>query len=140
MLPKLTSQLVNKQYLLAVYNKTIWVPHQDEAKIRNCPRPPTMNVLVNKLLQLASRHNLNTGINVNKKNWPDRDWTLLAIATINPLDEIFSRDYVPPALPLNNVVADLLVPHNQMLQGMEHVFVGKKRDRKGIPTTLLTKD
>ena len=77
---------------------------------------------------------------MNKKNWPDREWTLLAIATMNPLDEIFSRDYVPPALPLNNVVADLLVPHNQMLQGMEHVFVGKKRNRKGIPTTLLTKD
>jgi len=112
MLPKLTSQLVNKQYLLAVYNKTVWVPHQDEAKIRNCPRPPTMNVLVNKLLQQAGRYNLNTGINPNKKNWPDREWALLAIATLNPLDEIFSRNYLPPATPLNNVVADLLVPHH----------------------------
>jgi hypothetical protein len=27
-----------------------------------------------------------------------------------------------------------------MLQGMEHVFVGKKRNRKGIPTTLLSRD
>ena len=71
-----------------------------------------MNVLVNKLLQQAGRYNLNTGINPNKKNWPDREGALLAIATLNPLDEIFSRNYLPPATPLNNVVADLLVPHN----------------------------
>jgi hypothetical protein len=47
---------------------------------------------------------VNTGIQTAKKNWPNQEWALIAIATLNPLDEIFARNYIPPATAINNVV------------------------------------
>jgi hypothetical protein len=32
---------VNKAYLQNVLRKKFWVPHQVDARIRNCPKPPT---------------------------------------------------------------------------------------------------
>ena len=40
-LPKLSCQLVNKAYLQGVMRKKFWVPHQNDTRIRNCPKPPT---------------------------------------------------------------------------------------------------
>ena len=39
-LPKLSCQLVNKAYLQGVMRKKFWVPHQNDVRIRNCPKPP----------------------------------------------------------------------------------------------------
>ena len=39
-MPKLTCQLVNKAYLQGVLRKKFWVPHQNDVRIRNCPKPP----------------------------------------------------------------------------------------------------
>ena len=61
-LPKFTCQLVNKAYLQGVLRKKYWVPHQVDARIRNCPKPPTAQALVEKLLHLTDKRQLETGI------------------------------------------------------------------------------
>ena len=50
-MPKFTCQLVNKAYLQNVLRKKFWVPNQVDVRFRNCPKPPTSQVLVEKLLQ-----------------------------------------------------------------------------------------
>ena len=95
-LPKITSALCNTEYLRKVYSREIWAPHQSNVKWRNCIHPPTLIILVDKLLTLTAHRGFETGIDKYRKNFPDQLWILLAIATLNPLDEIFVRTQVAP--------------------------------------------
>ena len=54
-------------------------------------------MLVQKLLQYLKNLNIESGISLEKQNFPDKQWLILAIATLsNGRDEIFNKDYVPP--------------------------------------------
>ena len=140
-LPKQSSVLVNTEYLRKVYQKMIWVPHQLNLKWRNCPRPPTMVVLVDKLLALAEIRGFETGIVKSRKNFPDQQWILLSIATLNPLDEIFERTYLPPSAKALNVAPEVLVePQEGVFEGMENIFAGQKRSKRGMASAILSRD
>jgi hypothetical protein len=140
-LPKITSVIINKDYLRRVFQKSVWVPHQEVVKIRNCPHPPTMNLLVEKLLVLAARSNLDTGIIMQKRNFPNVEWALIAIATLNPNEDIFARDYVPPAINKKGpLVGEVVIPDDPMFEGMESIFAGRKRGKKGMTSALLSRD
>ena len=69
---------------------------QQQVVFRVCVKPPTKLVLVQKLVAYLKQHNLESGINMLKQNFPDKAWLVIAIATLtNGADEIFHRDYLP---------------------------------------------
>jgi len=58
--------------------------------------PPKKLVLVNKLETYLKNFNLKSGIEVEKGNFPDKEWLILAISTLSQgKDEIFEPNYVP---------------------------------------------
>ncbi len=55
--------------------------------------------LLNKLKTICIASNLNISwINVEKNQTPDKKWLVDVIATLNPNDEIFKKDYVAPPI------------------------------------------
>jgi hypothetical protein len=54
-----------------------------------------------------------SGINIDKEKFPDRQWLVLAVATLSKgVDEIFARDYVPPAEHLRKDVPQQVLVRN----------------------------
>jgi len=69
--------------------------------------PPTKNVLIQKLENYLKPLNIKSGI--EKEKHPDKEWLILAIATLsNGKDEIFDPDYMPNrdmfGMPRNQIV------------------------------------
>jgi hypothetical protein len=58
-----------------------------------CPNAPSKTVLEGMLGALAARRNKNLGM--DKEHKPDRNWIILAIATLDPQHEIFGKSYKP---------------------------------------------
>lgn len=100
-----------------------------------------MFVLVDKLNSVAQRLGLNTGIDPKRKNYPDQMWILIALSTLEPNDEVFHRTYVPPVVKRSGVpVVEAVMPEDGFFDGLEHVFAGKKRSKKGTLAQLMSKD
>jgi hypothetical protein len=69
---------------------------QQQVVFRLCVKPPSKLILVQKLVAYLKQHNIESGIDMAKQNFPDKAWLVLAIATItNGADEIFHKDYLP---------------------------------------------
>jgi len=50
---------------------------------RVCTRPPSVLVLVTKLHNYLAPHNLVTGISMEKENYPDKPWLIIAISSVS---------------------------------------------------------
>lgn len=110
-LPKKTSALATNEYLRGVLQGTIWTPHHDAVRFKNCPQPPVMLVVIDKLIAAATLQGHELGIVPKKKNHPDQAWALTVLASLSPDDEIFCRTYVPPAIKRSNArVNDVAMP------------------------------
>ena len=94
-LPKLKSSMVSEHYLVNVMDKTYWCPRAEDIRVRMCPRQPHKDVLIEKFRKLMRDNDLKHGMQAEKL--PDKDWLIAVIATLNPEDEIFKKDYLPPA-------------------------------------------
>ena len=58
--------------------------------------PPSKLVLINKVEQYIKNFDMKSGIDLEKGNFPDKEWLILAIATLSGgKDEIFNPNYVP---------------------------------------------
>jgi len=131
---------VNKAYLQNVLRKKFWVPHQNDVRIRNCPKPPPALVLVEKLLRQTDRMNVETGIVVAKRNLPNVEWMLLVLATLTPNDEIFGKSYMPPQKVRKDSIAEAALPDDPVFAGLDDVFAGRKRGKKAAVNLFQTRD
>ena len=72
-----------------------------------------MNVLVEKLHKYLQPHNLRTGIDITKENFPDKPWLIIAVASVSSgKDEIFGRDYIPSREELLKNPPNRVMVHN----------------------------
>lgn len=94
-LPSESANAVNEVMLLGVTQGLYWCPKYDEIRIKPCPKPPTKDVLLNKVLEAASLLSYNVSW-IDEKHHPDKKWLVDVLATLKPGDEIFKKDYVPP--------------------------------------------
>lgn len=95
-LPDFSSKYVTEKQLLAVQQNKIFSLTQAQVVFRICVKPPSKMILVQKLMSYLQQHNVESGINLAKQNFPDKNWLVIAIATItNGADEIFHKDYLP---------------------------------------------
>ena len=95
-LPEESSKYITEKQLLLIQANHIFTMDQSQVVFRVCVKPPRKLVLVQKLLSYLKELNLQSGIDLAKKNFPDKQWLILAIATVSQgKDEIFHRDYLP---------------------------------------------
>ncbi len=76
--------------------KTLF-PHYMDVKMLQCPRQPMVDILLKKFNMINSSCNLLNNCGVNELRVPDKRWLLDFVSTFKPDDEIFSKDYRPPA-------------------------------------------
>lgn len=97
-LPKLSSKFVNQKMLMLVREGSVFVPKQAQVVFRMCCTPPQKQALIDKYVQYCGANGLEHGINAKAQNFPDKDYLVLAIATLSAgNDEIFGRNYYPLA-------------------------------------------
>ena len=73
-----------------------WCPLFKQINMRPCPRPPNKDILLDKFWGLVDAMKFPM-IGVDReKHKPDKRWLLDIIATFNPSDRIFDKDYQPP--------------------------------------------
>ena len=111
---------------------------------RICTRPPSVNVLVEKLHKYLLPHKLNTGINIEKENFPDKQWLIIAVATSSAgKDEIFNKDYIPSSEQMRKNTMEKVYVHNK--DGLLDIPAGiaaqyQKKGCRNIKMVTLTKE
>lgn len=101
-LPEESSKYITEKQLLRIQQKQIFAMEQSQVVFRVCVKPPKKLVLVHKLLNYLKPLNIESGIDLDKKNFPDKQWLVLAIATVSQgRDEIFGKDYLPAKNPVD---------------------------------------
>ncbi len=95
--PSETSTAINEIMLLNVLQGQYWCPKFDEVRMRPCPKPPQKQVLIDKLMDIADDKDLNITW-IDEKHLPDKKWLVDVLATLDPEDEIFKKNYQPPPI------------------------------------------
>ena len=86
--------------------ETFWLPKCQEIRILNCVDPPNRATLA----EMVSQHMRNSPLTGNEpfdssfrrtaleivKKPPNKEWLLYMLATMNPENEIFKKDYIKP--------------------------------------------
>jgi len=79
-----------------MYSGTIYQLKQADVVYREVAKPPTKLMMVQKYLKYLAQVGIPSGIDMAKKNFPDKTWLILAVATLSQgEDEIFDPEYVP---------------------------------------------
>lgn len=95
-LPKIKTTMITEDYMRNVISGKAFCPKYAEIKMLPCPRPPCKQVLLEKFHRICQRQNLvHTG--VDDKHVPDKRWLLDFVSTFKPDDDIFKKNYIPPA-------------------------------------------
>jgi hypothetical protein len=82
-LPDINSKWCTKVMLIAVRNKTVFAFQQSQIVYRVCTRPPSVRCLAKKFQWYADQQGLNTGINMQTENFPDKEYLVLGIAAFS---------------------------------------------------------
>ena len=91
---KQKSAAVNEVMLYNVLQGHYWCPKYADIKLKACVKPPLKEVLVHKL---AKPRKLNVSW-LDELHLPDSAWLVAVLATLDPNDEIFRKDYVAPPI------------------------------------------
>ena len=61
-----------------------------------CARPPCKIALIQKMETYLASKKMTSGIDMSKRNFPDKKWLVQAVATLSHgADEIFDTNYMP---------------------------------------------
>ena len=81
---------------MQIYNGQIFSMKTSDMTFRQCATPPTKIIMIQKLERYLQPLKLKSGIDLGKGNFPDKNWLVLAVATLsNGDDEIFEPDFYP---------------------------------------------
>jgi len=94
-LPKRSSSAINENMIINVLTGQYWCPKYHDIRMLPCVKAPVKEVLNDKLQKLCKEKDLKIGW-IDVKTMPDKDWMVAVIATLNPNDEIFKKNYVAP--------------------------------------------
>ena len=87
-------------------------------------------MLIEKLQKIAKANNLNMAI--TEKNIPDRKWLVLVLGHLNPKDEIFQKDYVPPPLRKRKDQPKVIQYPNGFFKHLSTTLTTKKKSRSRL--------
>jgi hypothetical protein len=96
-LPKKTSSAITEVMLVNVLKGTYWCPKTDSIRMMNCVRAPVVETLLKILIKLCIEKQLNISW-IDATHVPDKKWMVDIVATLDPGNEIFKKDYVAPPI------------------------------------------
>ena len=116
-LPQKKSSAVNEVMLYNILQGNYWCPKAEEIRIKNCVKAPLKKFLIDKLTALCLEKSLNVAW-IDAQHTPDKNWLVTVLATLNPGDEIFKKDYVAP--PTRKRLRDIetIVLPNELFEDM----------------------
>jgi hypothetical protein len=116
-LPQKKSSAVNEVMLYNILQGNYWCPKSEQIRIKNCVKAPLKEVLIDKLTALCLEKSLNVAW-IDAQHTPDKNWLVTVLATLNPGDEIFKKDYVAP--PTRKRLRDIetIVLPNELFEDM----------------------
>jgi len=113
-LPSLKSKFLTQKIMIQMREGHIFCLDQNQVIFKECCTPPRKEVLVKKYINYAAASGLPTGIDLDKKKFPDKEYLIFAIATMSMgKDEIFKKNYVPPATERPRLGMDGITLNNQ---------------------------
>ena len=96
-MPKLSSSAVNETMLFNVLQEKYWCPRTEDIRMKPIVKAPLKEVILLKLMQVCTVRKLNVAW-IDDKHLPDKVWLVNVIATLDPANEMFKKDYVAPSI------------------------------------------
>ena len=115
--PKQSSPVVNEVMLFNILQGHYWCPKTEDLRIKNCVSAPNKDILWAKLQAICVARRLNVAW-MDETRLPDKKWMIDVLATLDPSDEIFRKDYVAP--PNRKRLRDIetIVLPNELFEGL----------------------
>jgi hypothetical protein len=116
-LPKEKSSAVNELMLINVLKGTYWCPKDKDIRVKNCVTAPLKETLIQALMLICEKNKHNIAW-IDETHMPDKKWLVDVIATLDPENEIFKKDYVAP--PIRKRLRDIetITLPNELFEGM----------------------
>ena len=92
-LPAPKSSACTLRYLEKVKNGSYWCPKTDQIRLKACPRPPKLQILIQLLNEVADEDGIEFGFNAS--HTPEAKWIIEVLGTLRPDCYIFDKGYVP---------------------------------------------
>jgi hypothetical protein len=83
--------------LFNVLQGKYWCPKTEDIRMKSIVKAPLKEVILSKLMQVCIDRNLNIAW-IDDAHSPNKEWLVHVIATLDPTNEIFRKDYVPPPI------------------------------------------
>jgi hypothetical protein len=96
-LPKYKSTMILEDYMRDIFGGRPFCSHYKDVKLLPCPRPPPVKLLLRKFHRICESPNLLNNCGIDELRLPDKRYLLDFVSTFRPDDEIFRKDYRPPA-------------------------------------------
>jgi len=127
-LPKQKSQAINEIALFNILQGKYWCPKVDEIRIKNCVTPPTKDVILAILLLKCQEKKLNLAW-IDEARMPDKKWMVDVLATLDPSNEIFAKDYVAPPIRKRHKDIETIALPDKLFKGLP-VSTSKLKSRR----------
>ena len=138
LLPSKKSALSSNAYYRGVFQGVLWCPHTTRVQLKTCFKPPTIEWMCTRIVHLVTARDQKCGIDLLKKNFPDRQWCLFALMELEPESDIFKPSYNPKMA--RAAAHDVVIePMAGLLEGMRSMKIGgvKRKGKHGSANLIL---
>jgi hypothetical protein len=117
--------------LVNVLKGSYWCPKSADIRIKNCVKAPLRERLYLHIEEVCAKKKLNIAW-IDESHVPDKKWMVDVLATLDPDNEIFKKDYVAP--PIRKRLRDIetIVLPNEIFEGLPHTSRKVKARRMKI--------
>ena len=91
-MPQITSSICTLEWMDKIRNEEIWIPKDEELRIKNCPSPPEKLSILREIEKLYKQKGL-PSIGWTIDLMPDKQWCLQLLATLDQKHPYFAKDY-----------------------------------------------
>ena len=137
LLPNKKSALSSNAYYRGVFQGVLWCPHTSRVQLKTCFKPPTVEWMCNRIVHLLNARNQKCGIDLLKKNFPDRQWCLYTLMELDADGDLFKPSFKPK---LVRAAQDVVIePMSGLLEGMRSMNLGgaKPKGKHGSTNLIL---
>ena len=137
-MPKQSCSAVNELMISNVLKGEYWCPKTEEIRMKAIVKAPLKEVILFKLCQICFAHRLNVCW-IDDTHVPDKLWLVNVIATLDPTNEIFDKDYEAPPIKLRLRDIETIVLPTELFEGLpKSKSKNKTRRLKVISEALAT--
>ena len=126
-LPSKSSSLVREEYLMEVISGQVYCPLFKDIRLQPCPMPPSKDILLTSLQEVLKQQHKDAGI--DDKHTPNKQWIVHVLSTLQPKNQIFDKNYVPPKVKkaVSEVAKIVQLPSNFIKDLPISKYKGSKR-------------